>query len=189
MRRRLAIIGLCAAGLCVALPIAIAVLMWALHPRFAPRGRAAYESCNAKLKQIYWAQLMWCEDKGGDTNMLVSIADLVGTNAYFSKPPACPEGGSYTLGRAGDYPQCSIPMHSLEFGRVIVANEAGAPMAGVEVSLELPGKPPRHCQTDHTGATWLTRFPASEVSVEHSGYRSSTIELPSKWPIRIVLQR
>ena len=113
-------------------------LRWALHPRFAPRGRAAYESYNAKLKQIYWAQLIWCEDNGGDTNMLVSIADLVGTNAYFSKPPVCPEGGRYTLGRAGAYPQCSIPMHSLEFGRVVVVNEAGAPMAGVEVSFELP---------------------------------------------------
>jgi hypothetical protein len=192
MRKRLVILGLF-----VVFPIA--ALIWAvlIPPGLARWDRAAYESCNAKLKQIYAAQLIWCDDHGGDTNMLVSIADLAGPDGYFGKPPACPEGGTYTLGRVGDYPQCSIPMHSMEFGRVVVLNESGAPMAGAEVSLRLPNKPPRHCRTDHTGAAFLTAFPASEatawaggkVSAQHSGYDLSTVELPSKWPVLIVLKR
>jgi hypothetical protein len=191
MRKRLVILGVC-----ITLPIA--ALIWAvlIPPGLHRWDRAAYESCNAKLKQIYAAQLMWCDDRGGDTNMQVSIADLVGPDGYFRTPPTCPEGGSYTLGRAGDYPRCSISMHSMDFGRVIVLDEAGAPMAGVEVSLELPGKRPRHCQTDHVGGTWLTSLPASEatawdggkVSAQRYGYGSSTVELPSKWPIQIVLR-
>lgn len=172
--------------------------IWAIFipPGLGRWSKAAYESCNAKLKTIYVAQLMWCEDHGGDTNLIVTPADLAGSNGYFKKLPSCPEGGTYMFRKAGEYPRCSIPMHSLEFGRVLIVDVGGSAIPDARVTLTLPGKPSRTLTTDRNGETWLTDFPASEanawdrgvVSVLRSNQSAQSIALPTNWPLRIAIK-
>src|SRR5947209_12502135 len=70
-------------------------------------GPAASESCQNKLRQIDTAKQAWADDHHKTTNDTPTWESLLG---YLKTTPlACPNGGTYTLGRVGQLPTCSIP--------------------------------------------------------------------------------
>lgn len=175
----------------------VSTLLFGIRPvvrHFAP---AAYESCNAKLKHIYVAKQTWLLDHEGDTNSVQTERDFVGPGKYFSRKPICPQGGTYTYGKPEEFPQCSIPMHSLEFGKVCAIDAQSNRIDNASVTLRIPKRVPRISVTDATGETWLTRFPASEaeawdganITVSKTGYRNVALALPTRWPLVVRLER
>ena len=63
-------------------------------------------SCINNLRQIKGAEDQWAVDQHKTTNDAPTWDDL---RDYFkSVPPKCPNGGTYTLGRIGELPTCSI---------------------------------------------------------------------------------
>jgi hypothetical protein len=159
--------------------------------------RAAKESCVTKLKNIAAAKAIWEDEQIRGTNDVPSLTDLFGTNIVNPKKFMCPDGGTYAIGRAGEPPRCSLPMHSVDFGWVIVRDEAGAPVVGAQVTVlgKVIGAQP--VETDERGAARTTSFPSSVaedwalhatgVSASRSGYHSATSSLPATWPVRITL--
>ncbi|HEY4984282.1 MAG TPA: hypothetical protein VIJ24_04405 [Verrucomicrobiae bacterium] len=67
--------------------------------------------CINSLRQIDGAKEQWALEthaKPGD------IAPLTNVTSYIKGGfPKCPQGGSYTIGRVGENPKCSVPGHSL----------------------------------------------------------------------------
>ena len=77
--------------------------------------------CVNRLMQIESAKQEWAIEDNKTTNDVPTWRDLYPylaesfTNYYFTNgKPVCPEGGTYTLGRVGVPPTCSIggPRHS-----------------------------------------------------------------------------
>ena len=65
--------------------------------------------CAMNLDAIATACKKYAAEKGGFPK---SLSELVPT--YLESTPACPSGGTYTLGTPeGDPPVCSIPGHTL----------------------------------------------------------------------------
>jgi hypothetical protein len=78
--------------------------------------------CVNRLRLIDSAKQQWALEFSKPTNAVPSWNDILGylpsdwTNRWWSNGMAvCPEGGTYTLGRVGDPPKCSIggQRHSL----------------------------------------------------------------------------
>jgi hypothetical protein len=67
------------------------------------------------LKMIDGAMLTWMQDQHKTTNDVVTWDDV---RPYLSREgkatPTCPAGGTYTLGRLGESPTCSVPDHKLQ---------------------------------------------------------------------------
>jgi hypothetical protein len=77
--------------------------------------------CVNRLMQIQAAKEEWALERNKTTNDVPTWDDLYPylwsgfTNSWFTNGrPVCPEGGTYTLGRVGVPPTCSIggPRHS-----------------------------------------------------------------------------
>jgi prepilin-type N-terminal cleavage/methylation domain-containing protein len=65
-------------------------------------------ACIANLKQIEGAKATWAlEAKKVDTDTPAD-ADLFGATQYIRTKPACPGGGTYTLGNVATQPVCSL---------------------------------------------------------------------------------
>jgi hypothetical protein len=78
--------------------------------------------CVNRLMQIDAAKQEWAFEHNKTTNDVPTWDDIYPylwsgfTNSWFTNGrPVCPEGGSYTLGRVGVPPTCSIggPRHSI----------------------------------------------------------------------------
>ena len=68
--------------------------------------------CINNLRQIDGGKQQWALDNHKDTNAIPTRTDV----AQYLKDnnfPDCPDGGTYTLGRDGEDPTCSIPGHVL----------------------------------------------------------------------------
>ena len=80
--------------------------------------RPLNEQCNANLKTIRHAKLLWERDKRRISSDVPTEEELL---PYFlnATEPQCPEGGVYTLGTAHENPQCSRPGHILEEPEVL----------------------------------------------------------------------
>ncbi len=187
------------------------LLMAAIIPRFVPpRDVAARESCIAVLKQIDSAMQMWEMEHSKATNevpvwleqrngkgKVLTWDDL---SRYLKRAPlTCPDGGSYSLGSAADGPQCSIPIHSLHFGSVLITDAAGVAIPDVMITVYRHGKLESQQQTDSTGYGNVASFPASMVDdwvdgsrkivVSKEGYREDSSPVTVKWPIHFKLQK
>jgi general secretion pathway protein G len=70
-------------------------------------------SCIVLLSQIEGAKEQWAAEHHKTTNDVPTDADLFGV--YLNHKPVCPAGGTYTVGRVGQLPTCSIggPSHTL----------------------------------------------------------------------------
>ena len=74
------------------------------------RSEKASAPCINLLRQIVAAKDQWALEKGKKTNDVPSWDDIrpyfpsVWTNTI----PVCPDGGTYTIGRIGEFPTCSI---------------------------------------------------------------------------------
>jgi len=161
---------------------------------------AARNSCISTLKQLEGAVAFWAMDHNKTTNDAPTDADLFGSAAYIQKRPTCPQGGTYTIGRVGERPRCSIPMHSLDFGWVIVRDETGLPIEGALVTVlgKVIGAEPT--RTDSNGVARVNPFPSSTVddwavhatgiAASQAGYQSATSALPAApWPVWLTLRR
>ena len=108
---------------CVA-SVVLVVLCFVVAPHFFVRA-SAYSPMNAcmnNLRQIEAAKDQWALEHGKTTNDIPTWDDL---RPYFPKDipsskdwrdgqPICPERGSYTIGRVGQLPKCTIRYHTLD---------------------------------------------------------------------------
>jgi Tfp pilus assembly protein PilE len=95
----------------VSIVVAILLLLAAiaLPAFFQNQHKRRAAQCAMNLDAIAVACRRHAQDKGGFPG---TLADLVPD--YLGKVPACPSGGTYTLGTPiGDPPTCSVPGHSL----------------------------------------------------------------------------
>ena len=148
------------------------------------RTRSALCSCIAQLKQIDGAKATWALEHQKKADDAPLDSDLFGPNAYIAYKPVCPRGGTYTIGKVGEYARCTIPHHSLDYGRVIVIDEAGNPIVGAEISVQA------YCyETTADGGSYapIDTIP-KWIIVSKAGYKTSRVEIPSAWPITITLK-
>src|SRR3954454_11906009 len=94
----------------VALISAVAVLVLAVAVRkgfINVRKTSASNACVMNLRHIEGAKETWALDRQKKTNEIVLWDDIT---PYLSHEhvPRCPDGGTYTLGRVGEPPRCSL---------------------------------------------------------------------------------
>jgi len=70
-------------------------------------------ACIQNLKLIQGAKQTWELEHHNATNEIPTDLDLFGENALIRRKPECPIGGTYTIGRIGEAPRCSIQGHRL----------------------------------------------------------------------------
>lgn len=72
----------------------------------------AREDCVANLRQLEGAKERWALEEHKSTNDTPTMKDIA---AHSGGPlPECLAGGTYTLGRVGERPACSVTGHTLE---------------------------------------------------------------------------
>jgi hypothetical protein len=67
--------------------------------------------CRFDLNQIQYCKKVWMEDNHKTTNDIPGWSDLTEYLLMYGIPdgkPVCQKGGTYTLGRVGEWPKCSI---------------------------------------------------------------------------------
>ena len=81
-----------------------------LAANFTPEQAA--NVCINNLRQIDGAMQQWALENKRNAEAVPTAADIA---PYLSggKLPACPTGGTYTLGKVSELPACSIPGHAL----------------------------------------------------------------------------
>jgi len=187
--RRITLVVVITAGLLLSL---------ALLPKvIKSRTPAAKDSCISLLKEIDGATQIWQEENNKGTNDVPTWEDL---KPYCKRVPlVCPQGGSYTLGALATEPTCSIPIHSLNFGYVIVMDETGARLTDAAVTVYQSQKAEYQTKTGTNGVARVTSFPASMVDswsdgTRHleagkEGYEMTTSPVTVRWPIRLILKK
>jgi hypothetical protein len=110
----LAIAGLVTGYLGVAWAVVFIPMMLAIAiPNFVKaRETAQMNACINNLRQIEAAKNEWAMDKGkvpGDAPAKPDLLPYLKTGAF----PACPAGGTYTIGAVSNAPTCSVPKHKL----------------------------------------------------------------------------
>ena len=87
----------------------IGILLAIAVPNFVKaRESSRQKACIANLKQIEAAKEQWCMDNKQSTTATPADTDLYGNTNYVKNTPACPSGGSYTIGNMATRPVCSI---------------------------------------------------------------------------------
>jgi len=87
--------------------IAVLVLATALLPALIrARNTSASNACVVHLRQIAGAEETWAVENHR-TNGVVSWNDIK-PYLWHQQVPQCPDGGTYTLGRVGEPPRCSL---------------------------------------------------------------------------------
>jgi prepilin-type N-terminal cleavage/methylation domain-containing protein len=85
----------------------IGILLAIAIPNFVQAREASRaKSCVANLKQIDSAKQQWAMDTKQAAGATPAQTDLEPT--YVKSYPACPSGGSYTLGSMSTTPSCSV---------------------------------------------------------------------------------
>ena len=82
------------------------------HDHVSEREFSMRTVCKMNLRQIREAKARWASEDGKNTNEVATWSDLLG-GKFFAEEPYCPKGGTYTIGRIGDLPRCSIPSHAI----------------------------------------------------------------------------
>lgn len=83
-------------------------------PNFVKSRTAAQQkSCIANLSTMEAAKQLWGVETGKKNGDVPLMTDLVGPMLYLKVEPACPSGGTYTLGAIGAIASCSVPSHTL----------------------------------------------------------------------------
>ena len=77
-------------------------------PSFVRIEVSSRRGCYATMKMIEGAKLAWMTDNHKTVDDTPTWTDLVGPQKYFLKIPKCPHGGTYSLGKVGESPICSI---------------------------------------------------------------------------------
>lgn len=177
--------------------------------RWFVRGRtmSASNACCNNLRQFDGAIQQWAVENKASSNAVVTWNDI---RPYIrlspaSELPLCPQGGTYTIGRAGDQPRCSIMWHNLDFGRVAVADESGVPLDDARVAvIDRTGQIcEAHTSTngeayffddwrsslwDNARTNWSDG--TKRVVALKPGYQAATNALPTTdWPLKFIVKR
>ena len=96
-------------GVAVVVVLAVAAARW----YFRASTVSAASSCYAHLKQLEGAKSTWALEHQKRAEDVAHWTNIIGPKAYIAVMPACPQGGTYTLGSVGEPPRCSIPEHTL----------------------------------------------------------------------------
>ncbi|MCC6483203.1 MAG: prepilin-type N-terminal cleavage/methylation domain-containing protein [Armatimonadetes bacterium] len=92
----------------------IGILLAIAVPNFIQaRDSSRTKSCIANLKQIDGAKHQYAMDNNLSGTASVTGANLLGTYIKGSAMPACPAGGTYTIGTVDTDPTCTITGHTL----------------------------------------------------------------------------
>src|SRR5438552_8010310 len=87
----------------------IGILLAIAVPNFIKaRETSRAKSCVANLKEIESAKEQWAMDTKAAATATPGTTDLYGATAYIRNTPACPSGGTYTIGDMNTRPVCSI---------------------------------------------------------------------------------
>jgi len=89
--------------------------LWPFHPRV--RIISAGNHCGNNLRHIEAAKEQWALERHKTTNDTPTWNDFIGH--YIKLMPVCQNGGTYTIGRVGELPTCSlsnsvIPPHIID---------------------------------------------------------------------------
>src|SRR5437764_10971030 len=77
----------------------IGILLAIAVPNFIKaRETSRAKSCLENLRSISYAKEQWAVEQHKATTDTPLDTDLYGTNAYLRTTPACPAGGTYTIG-------------------------------------------------------------------------------------------
>jgi len=87
----------------------IGILLAIAVPNFIKaRESSRAKACVANLKQIESAKEQWAMDTKAATTASPGATDLYGQTNYVRTTPACPSGGTYTIGNMATRPTCTI---------------------------------------------------------------------------------
>ncbi len=88
--------------------VAVILLAAFVLPAFIrARKTSASNACVNHLRQIAGAKETWAIENHKTTNDVVSWNDLK-PYLWHEETPKCPDGGTYTIGRVGEPPRCSL---------------------------------------------------------------------------------
>ena len=76
----------------------------------------ATDACINNLRQIDGAKQQWMLEQHKTTNDVPTwddLRDYIGQSGTTGPVLTCPAGGTYTIGRVGEKPTCSIARHRL----------------------------------------------------------------------------
>ena len=91
----------------------LALLAAIIVPNFVPGSHrtSAKNACINNLRQVEGAKEQWALETHHNVGDAVTFNNVV---PYIKNGmPKCPQGGTYTIGRIGENPTCSVPGHSL----------------------------------------------------------------------------
>jgi prepilin-type N-terminal cleavage/methylation domain-containing protein len=87
----------------------IGILLAIAVPNFVKaREISRAKACVANLRSICYAKEQWCIEQHKGTTDVPASTDLYGTDKYLRSTPACPAGGTYTIGDMLTWPVCSV---------------------------------------------------------------------------------
>lgn len=84
-----------------------------IYGLFRPQDAGLVALCASQLNQIDLAKQMWKTENNKPPSVLPQPADLT-VYLPFRKFPACPDGGTYSIGKLGEKPSCSIHRQALQ---------------------------------------------------------------------------
>jgi hypothetical protein len=82
-----------------------AILIAGLRAFLIARSETASNACLNNLREIDAAKNQWKIEKGKTTNDSPTWDDI---RPYISRTIVCPQGGTYSIGKIGEPPTCSI---------------------------------------------------------------------------------
>jgi hypothetical protein len=83
----------------------------------------ATQVCAHNLEVIAAGKGLWAEKNQKGADDAPTMEDLA---VYVRHTPSCPSGGTYTIGKVGELPSCSIADHQTEFVKRMQAPSTNA---------------------------------------------------------------
>jgi hypothetical protein len=90
--------------------VPVLMILFAAEQRKAGKANANKFVCIQNLRNLAVAKLSWAEQHGKTTNDVPVMGDLTNFTHVLLR---CPAGGTYTLGKVGEDPKCSIKGHAI----------------------------------------------------------------------------
>ena len=110
----LALTGTVLNGVSLALLPVVGLLAAIAIPNFVKaRASSQRAACISNLRSIDGANAIWALENRKVDGTIPSASDLFGPGKPMANEPACPAGGTYSLGAVGERPTCTIVGHQM----------------------------------------------------------------------------